>query len=154
MIDIALRHGICALLLASVAATGANAKPEPPALAASALPLAELPPQEMANGSCAMFLWERSTRRRVLMATAQPATVKVIHNGKATLLAQASAENAPVLGFTPIARYAGEAFSIGLDLTIDANEAGNAIVRDGTLTYTAADGAAVVAPVAGIIGCK
>ena len=101
-----------------------------------------------------MFLWERSTRRRVLMATAQPPTAKVIHDGKTTLLALTSADSASVMGFASNAKYTGAAFSIGLDLSVDPNEAGGAIVRDGTLTYTASDGSAVVAPVAGIIGCK
>ena len=88
------------------------------------------------------------------MAIAQPSGAKVIHDGKVVTLAQTGIEGAPVMGFTPHAGYAADGFGIGLDLVIDANESGGAIVRDGTLTFTATDGFAVVAPVAGIIGCK
>ncbi len=153
----AMRRATFAITLLSLGAPGtvwATAEPGPESVIGSPLPLGELPPQAMTTGSCAMFLWERSTRRRILMAMARQATAKVIYGGKAATLAQTGAEGEAIMGFSPHLRYAAEGFAIGVDIAIDANDSGGAIIRDGTLTFTASDGAAVVAPVAGIIGCK
>ncbi len=153
----AMRRATLALTLLGLASPDvgwAATKPGPEPVTSSPLPLGELPPQVMPAGSCAMFLWERSTRRRVLMATARQATAKVIYDGKAATLTQTGADGPAILGFSPHSRYAAQGYAIGVDLAIDANESGGAIIRDGTLTFTASNGAAVVAPVAGIIGCN
>ena len=144
------------LVLLGLALGGAAPLPAlPPALGPeSALPLAELPPQVLPAGACAMFLWERATRRRVLMATTTPPRIRIVHAGSLENVERASAEGEPVLGFAPRARYAAPGYAIAIDLAIAGNDAGGAVIRDGTITFTAADGGAVVAPVAGLIGCN
>lgn len=124
------------------------------ALPMSALGLSELPPQVLAPNSCALFLWDRDSEQRVVMAQAAPAQIKLVRGGKTLLLAQVDSEGAPVLGFSPHARYGDAALMVGLDLVITASEAGGAVIHDGAVTVTEADGSAVVAPVAGLIGCK
>lgn len=124
------------------------------AAAVSPLGLGELPPQVMQPNSCALFLWDRASEKRVVMALANPATVRVMRGGKTIDLAQSSADGAPVLGFAPHARYGDAALSIGLDLDIVASEGGGAVIRNGAVTVTEADGSAVVAPVAGLVGCS
>jgi hypothetical protein len=124
------------------------------AAAVSQLGLGELPPQEMPPNSCALFLWDRASEKRVVMAVASPATVRVMRDGKAVDLPQIRADGTPVLGFAPQARYGDAAFSVGLNLDIVASEGGGAVIRNGAVTVTGADGGAVVAPVAGLIGCN
>jgi hypothetical protein len=119
------------------------------------LPLAELPAQTLAPNSCAMFLWDRGSERRVLMAIAQPPTIR-INNGGVRNMAQRSASGAPVMGFAPNATYADQTLTITLALTIkpDAGGIGGAVIRDGVMTMTGRDGAAIITPVAGLIGCQ
>lgn len=134
-----------ALLLAAAA---------PPA--ASPLPLGELPPQVLARQSCALFLWERATRRRLVMAVAAPAGIRVTVGGRLAVLPQVGAEGTAVLGFAPRTRYAGAGLAISLDLVISPgdNGAGGAVIRDGVVAVTSGDGTTVVAPVAGLVGCN
>lgn len=123
-------------------------------LAASALPLDELPPQRLAPQRCALFLWDRDSQRRIAMATSGPAALTIARDGRTRTLAGAADDGAPVLGFTPRAVYRGDGLIIATDLAIEPTDVGGAVVRDGTLTMTLADGTAIVAPVAGLIGCQ
>jgi hypothetical protein len=124
------------------------------AAAVSQLGLGELPPQVLRPNSCAMFLWDRASEKRVVMAVAVPAMVRVIKGGKPVDLPQMTADGTLVLGFAPHARYGDAKFSIGLDLDIAPSEGGGAVIRNGAVTVTEADGSAVVAPVAGLVGCS
>lgn len=120
-----------------------------------ALPLSELPPQPLAAGSCAMFLWDRPSGKRIAMITAAPlAQITVIHGGRAISLPASGAEGPAVMGFAPRGQYRGASIGISLDLAISPTGTGGAIIRDGALTLTEADGSAIVAPVAGLIGCQ
>lgn len=138
--------------LALVAAAPAP-KPAPQTARPSALGLSELPPQQLAPNSCALFLWDRASEKRIVMAVAQPAMVRVVRGGKPIDLAQAASDGGPVLGFAPHARYGDANLMVGLDLEITPSEGGGAVIRSGTVTVTEADGSAVVAPVAGLVGC-
>jgi hypothetical protein len=121
--------------------------------AATPLGLDELPPQNLAKGSCALFLWDRASQQRVVMATAAPAQIMVMRRGKPVLLARAESSGTAVLGFAPHATYGDGAARIALDITVDPAEGGGGVVHDGAITVTAGDGSSIVAPVAGIIGC-
>lgn len=123
--------------------------------AASALPLAELPPQTLAPNSCAMFLWDRASQQRVLMAVAQPPTIR-INSGGVRDLARRDASGTPVMGFAPRASFADAKLTITLALEIIPSPAavGGAAIREGVMTVTGPDGVAVVTPVAGLIGCQ
>ena len=133
---------IFALLMAAVAPS------------ASPLGLDELPPQNLAKNSCALFLWDRASQQRVVMATAAPAQILVVRRGKPVVLEQSAASGTTVLGFAPHATYGDGAAQIALDITVVAAEGGGGVVRDGAITVTAGDGSSIVAPVAGIIGCN
>ncbi len=121
---------------------------------ASPLGLDELPPQTLARNSCALFLWDRASQQRVVMATAAPAQIMVMRRGKPVVLPQSGASGTAVLGFAPHATYGDGAAQIALDITVFAAEGGGGVVRDGAITVTAGDGSSIVAPVAGIIGCS
>ena len=133
---------LIALLLAAVS-------PAP-----SLLGLGELPPQPLAKGSCALFLWDRASQQRVVMATFAPAQILVMRNGKAVLLPLAGTSGTAVAGFAPHTVYGDGAAQITLDITVTPAGDGGGVVRDGAISLTAADGSMIVAPVAGIIGCR
>jgi|JI8StandDraft_2_1071088.scaffolds.fasta_scaffold16859_3 hypothetical protein len=125
------------------------------AASVGALPLAELPPQPLATGQCAMFLWDRPSGKRIAMITAAPlGQITVIHGGRSISLPASSAEGPAVMGFAPRSQYRSASIGISLDLAIAPTGTGGAIIRDGALTLTEADGSAIVAPVAGLIGCQ
>ena len=123
--------------------------------AATALPLAELPPQTLAPNSCALFLWDRASQQRVVMAIAEPPTIR-INSGGVRDIARRDGSGTPVMGFAPRATYADGRLTITLNLAIIPNPAavGGAVIREGAMSVTGADGVAIVTPVAGLIGCQ
>lgn len=129
---------------------------------AGVLPLDELPPQRLAPQQCALFLWDRDSQRRIAMASSAPPApaagaspgLTIVTGGRIQRLAATDSAGVPVLGFAPHASYRGGDLTITTDLGIEPTPVGGAIVRDGTLTLTLADGTTVVVPVAGLIGCQ
>lgn len=127
-------------------------------LAALPLPLAELPPQVLPPGQCALFLWDRTSSRRI--ARVDASGLLLMQGGKPLLLPPAMADNGradasnAVLGVPPQGRYGNTALAASTDLVITPSPVGGAVVRDGALTLTPAGGDAVVLPVAGVIGCQ
>lgn len=118
-------------------------------------PLSELPPQVLEPGHCALFLWDKASRQRIAMLTASPtASLRARIDGQFTDLPQASASGTAVMGFAPNARYRSAARQFDLAISILPTGNGGAVVREGSLTITEADGSAMVIPVAGILGCR
>lgn len=116
-------------------------------------PLTELPPQQLEPGRCALFLWDRASRQRIAMLSPTPASLRARIDGQIVDLPQASASGTAVMGFAPSARYRSASRQFDVALTILPTGTGGAVVRDGSLTITEADGSALVLPVAGILGC-
>lgn len=144
---------MAALLL--LAAQAAPAPAPEPAPQPSLLPFDELPPQTLRPQSCAMFLWERASRRRIIMATAMPPALRVVIAGKPVELAPTQpATGATVMGFTAHSSFGDAALQVTLDLAIIASEGGGAVIRDGIVTVARAGGDTVVSPVAGLVGCS
>jgi hypothetical protein len=125
------------------------------AAAPAAGPLTELPPQQLEPGRCALFLWDKASRQRIAMLSASPtAALRARIDGQLTDLPQASASGSAVMGFAPNARYRSATRQLDVAMTILPTGSGGAVVRDGSLTITEADGSAIVVPVAGILGCR
>jgi hypothetical protein len=116
-------------------------------------PLAELPPQTLEQGRCALFLWDRGSGTRIAMLGNAPPLFRAVIDGRLTDLPQDGASGTAVLGFAPIARYRSASRQYEVALTILPTGNGGAVVRDGSLTITESDGGALVIPVAGILGC-
>ncbi|GGI84113.1 hypothetical protein GCM10007973_20810 [Polymorphobacter multimanifer] len=126
------------------------------ALALAAPPeLGELPPQKLARGQCALFLWDRASRKRFAMWPVGGALLLAeAGTSRSLALVPGTATGNPAFGITPRARFEAGGESVALDLILEAAPgAASATVQDGILTRTLADGTAVVLPVAGIIGC-
>lgn len=136
---------IAALIAAQLAA--AQPAPQLPA------PLAELPPQEVTAGQCALFLWDRASGKRIAMLMANPPFLRLIIDGRSTDLPREMAEGTAVMGFAPITRYRSASRHYDVRLTILPATAGGAVVRDGSLAITERDGTSTVLPVAGLAGC-
>jgi hypothetical protein len=124
------------------------------AVAAPPAPLAELPPQQLETGRCALFLWDRASGTRIAMLGNAPPQLRAVIDGRLTDLPQDSASGTAVLGFAPTARYRSASRQYDVAVTILPTSAGGGVVRDGSLTITEADGSARVIPVAGILGCS
>lgn len=124
-------------------------------LAAASLPagLSELPPQTLPPGDCALFLWDRASTKRFAMLGRNPPLLRLMIDRTIHDLPITATDGAPVLGFAPITRYRSAARSYEVRLTILPATAGGAVVQDGSLTITEADGSALVLPVAGLAGC-
>ena len=144
-------RGVAAMMLILLAPPLSGA--EPPVL-----PLGELPVQTLPAGRCALFLWDRQgdAGRRIVMVTYGPPQARVRIGGKVADLSQVSAGEPVLLGFAARARYAGAGVTLDLDLALDPNASvtGGAMIREGAAALTGADGATVVVPVAGLIGCR
>ena len=116
-------------------------------------PFTELPQQVLEAGQCALFLWDRASGKRIAMLGREPALLRAIIDGRSTDLPVEVREGETVMGFAPISRYRSATRSFEVRLTILPATAGGAVVRDGSLTITQADGSAIVLPVAGLAGC-
>ena len=138
---------ITALLTLQLATT------QPPPPSALPAPFTELPQQVLEPGQCALFLWDRASGKRIAMLGRTPATLRAIIDGRSTDLPAQAREGEEVMGFAPISRYRSANRSFEVRLTILPATAGGAVVRDGSLTITEADGSALVLPVAGLAGC-
>jgi hypothetical protein len=123
------------------------------AITAITLPLAELPPQPLPAGQCAMFLWDRGSRQRIAMVDA--GGLLIMPAAKPLRLPAQSPGTGPDAASPPgKARYGSDALLAETDLAITANPAGGALVRDGSLSFSAPGADMVVLSVAGIIGCQ
>lgn len=133
-----------ALLLALQAATAPL-----PALGA-------LPPQALPPRGCAAYLWSRADRRFVAVAGADPASLRLALDGRATDLPRESQTGAGAFGLPDRAGYRLGDLTATLEMTVQprAEISDGAVVSEATLTIARAGGDATVVPVAGLIGCR
>ena len=109
-----------------------------------------LPPR-----GCAAFLWSPEPRQLVAMAVAEPGTLRLQLDGKTVDLPRVSALGTAGRGFPASARYASGELSATLDLTVTERPdlADGAVAPEAMLTVERTGQDAVVAPLAGLIGC-
>ncbi|BBE34241.1 hypothetical protein [Sphingosinicella microcystinivorans] len=150
-----------AILLGALAAAscGGAGGPAPRPLAtnvSAARPLAELPQQDLQQGQCGMALWQRTEpARRIAFVLDEPATIRIVDDGKVIVLARTASEGDPVVRHAPVQRFAGAGHSVTIDVRMEQREGltAGAIIPEGTLTSQSARGS-VVLPVFGLIGCR
>lgn len=116
------------------------------------LALGALPPQDLARGECALFLWSRDPAP-ALVLVARAGSARVSWNGRQRDLARADGADGAVAAK---ARYADEALSIDLDVELERREglSGGAIVRAGTIETRETGGDTILQPVGGLLACR
>jgi hypothetical protein len=124
-------------------------------IAVLALALATLPQQQLEPGRCALAIWSREAKPRLVgMAFAGPDRLRLDVGAGARDLALASADAPAVGGFAPRARYAAADLAATLDLDLETRPGfTGAVARTGALRLEPAAGDASVVPVAGIAAC-
>lgn len=118
--------------------------------------LQALPRQALPARGCAAYLWSRADRRLVALAGADPASLRIALDGRATDYPRDGQTGAAAFGFAERTTYRSGDVTLTLDIAVAPREdlADGAAVPDGALTVTRAGGDAVVVPVAGLIGCR
>lgn len=124
-------------------------------IAALALVLATLPQQTLEPGRCALALWTREARPRLVgMAFGDPARLRVDVGAGVRDLALSEAAGAALGGFAPRARYAAGDLAVSFDLDLEGREGfAGAVARMGAVRLEPVAGDAAVVPVAGIAAC-
>lgn len=161
------RMGVAALMCASLGACAtvptaptASTTPATTAVAddvAIEQRIGTLPPQELEDGSCGMFLWARDSHRNLVFFTSdRTRQAHLVLDGQQIALPRTVAEGDLVFG-----QYTRQEFSqAGIDLRLvvqpdpDSGIIGGAVVRQGMLNIRDAKGWDFVLPVAGLIACK
>lgn len=117
--------------------------------------LGAIGPQELPREGCAAYLWSLGEPRR-LVAMAGPDRLRLNLDGKAIDLPRVAAEGAAGLGLSSTTRYAtaGLAATVSMAVTERPDIAKGGFVSDATLTLEPQGQDAVVAPVAGMVGCR
>lgn len=148
---------LVAVTLAATAALAAPKTQNAPAPNDGGVPFGELAQQKLAPGQCALFLWANtSPARRILMATQNPASARVVMKGKTIDLPLTAWDGEQVMGLYEQQTFSGE----GLTLTVRfRGEAANGLIggmmaRDGSVELKDAAGWETVVPAAGLIACQ
>ena len=112
--------------------------------------------QQLPATGCAAYLWSASDRQMVAMASADPAQLRVVVDGKPVDLARVSQHGEGGLGFAASTDYGSGEVAATLDLTVairaDLRDGGT--VPQATLRLEIAHRDALVVPLGGLIGCR
>jgi hypothetical protein len=152
-----LVRGACAGLLAFASAAIATAQSAAIHVDVGDLKLEGLPPQELANGHCSLFLWSRSSRPVfILFAQDNPAQASVQVNGRIKVAARKSTSGKQIYGQFENQHFAGNGVAFDLQLAFDEDRPikDGVVISSGVLRTKLSDGAEAVQPVGGMIGCK
>ena len=148
---------IAAVALTATAALAAPKTQNAPAPNDGGVPFGELAQQKLAPGQCALFLWANtSPARRILMATQNPASARVVMKGRTLDLPLTAWDGEQVMGLYEEQTFTGE----GLTLTVRFRGEtpngliGGVVARDGSVELKDATGWETVVPAAGMIACQ
>ncbi|WP_308912011.1 hypothetical protein [Pseudokordiimonas caeni] len=155
------------LMLSACAGTTSTPPPvtQAPAASAPTAPSEEgpaarigtLPPQELAGGTCGLYLFAREAGRRLVFVSDTTSTdARMQIDGKPAWLTRVSASGTAAGRFFPEMRYeaGGVTVSVSYVPELNGNLSGGAVIREGRLTFADASGWSYVMPVAGLIACR
>lgn len=115
----------------------------------------KLPQQALPARGCAAYLWSLQDRSLVAMATADPATLRLVIDGRVVDFPRETSTGAGGFGLPAHGVYRQGGMTATLDLTFatrtDLTDGGG--VPEATLTLARAGSDELVLPVAGMIGC-
>ncbi|MDR6787042.1 hypothetical protein J2Y58_000380 [Sphingomonas sp. BE138] len=146
-----------AFLLAAAQVAAAPATPAAaPATGIDGLPIGALPPQALPARGCAAYLFSTGTTRVLAaMATADPATLRIMIDGRTLDLARTGATGTAPLGFNAENVYRGGDVVATVQMTIELrqNLTAGAAVPSATLRLDREGSDTLVVPLAGLVGC-
>lgn len=139
-----------------LAAAQAAAAPSTPASGIDGLPIGALPQQALPARGCAAYLFSTGTTRVLAaMATADPATLRLVIDGRTVDLPRTGATGAATLGLNAEGVYRGGDVVATVQMTIELrqNLTAGAAVPSATLRLDREGRDSVVMPLAGLVGC-
>lgn len=145
------------LVVAGGAALAAPKSQKAPPLDNGGLAFAELPPQKLAPGQCALFLWARTTpARRFLMATQNPASARVSLDGRTLDVPLTAWDGEAFYGVHDTQTFTGDGITLTVRFTAEARKGlvGGLVVPSASVEYRDAAGWETVIPAAGMIACQ
>jgi hypothetical protein len=155
-----LTFAAVAQILLGVMATAAIAAPKvqnAPAPNDEGVPFGELAQQQLAPGQCALFLWAKtSPARRILMATLNPASARVVMKGKTLDLPLTAWDGEQVMGLYEEQTFTGGGLTLTVRFRAEAPKGliGGLVAREGSVEVKDAAGWETVVPAAGMIACQ
>jgi hypothetical protein len=114
-----------------------------------------LPKQALPVKGCAVYLWSAEDRRLVAMAGADPATLRLVLDGKVVDIARAEQVGGAGFGFADSTTYRRDDIiaTLAIQVATRSDLVDGAIVPTATLSLARGGGDALVVPVGGLIGC-
>ena len=120
------------------------------------LPIGALPQQALPARGCAAYLFSTGTTRVLAaMATADPATLRLVIDGRTVDLPRTGAVGTALLGLNAESVYRGGDMVATVQMTIELrqNLTAGAAVPSATLRLDRQGRDSVVMPLAGLVGC-
>ena len=146
---------IALLLLAAADPPKASPPADPPA-SIDGLAIGGIARQSLPAKGCAAYLFSGGqTRTLVVMASADPAALRLSLDGATNDYARATQDGPASFGFGGSTVYRGGEVTATLDMTITTRGdlTGGAVVPQATLRIDRAGKDTIILPVAGLIGC-
>lgn len=116
-----------------------------------------LPPQELPDGHCGLFLWARSPEPTfIFVAYDTPASAYVRTNGRDRSLRRTNFSGDRVHGHFERQTYSDDRFTLNVELTFDERRPvrDGAIVQEGVVRVVDRQGWETIMPVGGMVACK
>ena len=143
------------LILVSTAPLGAQEQPDDESLAPTITELGTLPPRELSEGQCGLFLWADVSNPRLVFSSERNGSAQMIINGEEVTLARNAAEGRQYFGQFESQHFYSPNLNISLNMVIEQRPAmpDGAVVPSGTLRMIENSGWETVMPIGGVIGC-
>jgi len=119
--------------------------------------LGELQPQRLRAGECGMFLWTRTTERKlVLFAQAEADGAMVMLNGREQNVPRVSGEGRVMMGYNTQQSYVWRGLFLQVNVEFEQRPGlgRGAVIPTGTIRMSRRDGWEYVVPVGGLIACE
>ena len=114
-----------------------------------------LPPQELEEGKCGLFLWTNASEPRLVFVSINDGNARMLINGEDLALARNAAEGREYLGQFESQSFYSPEMSVVLSMEVERRPTivDGAVVPSATLRVTEPNGWETVIPVGGLIGC-
>jgi len=116
-----------------------------------------LAPRQLTAGTCGLFLWVRSSQRKLIFfAEATPGAGSMMFDNAPIQLTRTLADGASAFGHFARQEFVADGLDVRLDLTLDAREGmtDGVAVPQGSMRVEQSDGWQIVLPVGGLIACQ